>query len=107
VALGWRLVATTDDVPAELVQHQQGFWNIAAEIDEQCERADAWKLPEHTWDEILTVSIVRVFETTSEGVRGVHIFVSERQGPLWRAGYQLCPCRKGCGLSLPRSQPHA
>lgn len=51
VAVAWRLVATTDDVPAELVQHQQDFWNIAAETDEQWSRAEIiWKLPQDTWD---------------------------------------------------------
>jgi hypothetical protein len=28
-----RLVATTDDVPAQLVQEQQDFWNCAADLD--------------------------------------------------------------------------
>jgi hypothetical protein len=85
VALGWRLVATTDDVPAELVQHQQDFWNIAAEIDEQCDRADAWKLPEHTWDEMIT-EIGRGEYAPSNATVFVAEFirrVTEAQGTRW------------------------
>jgi hypothetical protein len=33
VAIASRLVATADDVPAELVQQQQDFWNAPAEDD--------------------------------------------------------------------------
>ena len=50
VALAWRLVATADDVPAELVQRQQDFWNIANETDEQWRAEPICKLPEDIWD---------------------------------------------------------
>jgi sirohydrochlorin ferrochelatase len=33
VAIAWRLVGTADDVPAELVQQQQDFWNAPAAED--------------------------------------------------------------------------
>jgi hypothetical protein len=53
-AIAWRLVATSDNVPAELVQRQMDFWKIAAETDEQWNRAEAiWKIPEDIWDEMI------------------------------------------------------
>jgi hypothetical protein len=50
VALAWRLVATADDVPAELVQRQRDFWIIAVETDEPWIREAIWKLLEDIWD---------------------------------------------------------
>jgi hypothetical protein len=85
VALAWRLVTTTDDVPAELVQHQQDFWNIAAETDEPWSNAAIWKLPGDTWDEMIA-EIGRGEYAPSDATVFITKFigrVTEAQGAGW------------------------
>src|SRR5262249_13552784 len=53
-AIAQRLVATTDDVPAKLVQRQQDFWNERAEFDDVNDVPDAmWGIPEDIHDEMM------------------------------------------------------
>jgi len=53
-ALAQRLVETTDDVPAELVQRQQDFWNESAEFDDVNDVPDAMcRIPEDIHDEMM------------------------------------------------------
>ena len=50
VALAWRLVATADDVPAELLLRHMDFWNIGAEMDDP---ESFWTLPNGVWDKMI------------------------------------------------------
>jgi hypothetical protein len=53
-AIALRLVETADDVPAELVQRQQDFWNESAEFDDVNDVPDAmWGIPEDIQDQMI------------------------------------------------------
>jgi hypothetical protein len=54
VAIAQRLVETADDVPAELVQRQQDFWNEIAEFDDLNDVPDAmWAIPEDIHNQMI------------------------------------------------------
>ena len=74
-----RLVATTDDVPAELVQRQQDFWNERAEFDDVNDVPDAmWGIPEDIHAEMMaeigrgTYARVTATEFITEFIRRVN-----------------------------------
>src|SRR5262249_22652326 len=54
VAIAQRLVETVDDVPAELAQRQQDFWNERGEFDDVNDVPDAlWAIPEDIHDQMI------------------------------------------------------
>jgi hypothetical protein len=82
VALAWRLVATTDDVPAELVQRQQDFWNIGVELDEP---ESFWTLPDGVWDKMIAEIGRGEYAPISATVFITELIrrVTEAQGARW------------------------